>query len=98
MEKFGGVAVLKGSGTIVQTKGELPVVILAGNPGMASGGVGDVLAGIIGGLLAQNFELFLSAYLGALLHATAGDLAAKKIGERPMVASDIIDQLARPLI
>ena len=98
VEKFGGVAVLKGSGTIVQTNGELPVVILAGNPGMASGGVGDVLAGIIGGLLAQNFGLFLSAYLGALLHATAGDLAAKKIGERPMAASDIIDQLARPLI
>ena len=56
-------------------------IIDAGNPGMASGGTGDVLAGIIGGLLAQRIDISSAARLGALLHGAAGDAAARSRGQ-----------------
>ncbi|EGG99177.1 YjeF protein2C function unknown [gamma proteobacterium IMCC2047] len=59
---------------------------------MASGGMGDVLSGLLGGLLAQGFELEQAASIGAVLHSTAADQAAKK-GERGMLATDLLPYL-----
>ena len=92
-KRFGGVCVLKGAGTVV-AQGEQRWVVDAGNPGMAAGGSGDVLTGVVAGLLAQGLNLADSAVAGALVHAHAGDLAAAA-GERGMLASDLIDQLRR---
>ena len=92
-EAFGCVVVLKGAGTVVTAPGELPRVIAAGNPGMASGGTGDVLTGVIAALRAQGREAFEAAVTGALLHAAAGDLAAQAGGERGMLASDLFPHL-----
>jgi ADP-dependent NAD(P)H-hydrate dehydratase / NAD(P)H-hydrate epimerase len=86
------VVVLKGNGSLVcAPSGELHVVD-AGNPGMASGGMGDVLTGIIAALLAQGLDAFAAARLGALLHAEAGDRAAQA-GQRGLLASDVIAAL-----
>lgn len=85
---YGGVCILKGAGTLI-FDGEEMFVSTSGNPGMASGGMGDVLAGIIGGLLAQGFTLKQAAKTGVYIHGTAGDLAAKP-GERGLLASDLM--------
>ncbi len=90
---FGCVVVLKGAGTVVVGPGEIPRVIGAGNPGMASGGTGDVLTGVIAALRAQGRDAFDAAATGALLHAVAGDLAAQAGGERGMLASDLFPHL-----
>ena len=95
-ERFGGVAVLKGAGTLIQRAGEPPSLCTHGNPGMAAGGMGDVLTGVIGALLAQGFDGRAAAELGVALHAVAADRAAQD-GERGMGASDVIAQL-RPLV
>ena len=92
-ERFGCVVVLKGAGTVVAAPGTLPQVVAAGNPGMASGGSGDVLTGVIAALRAQGREAFDAAATGALLHAVAGDLAAAEGGERGMLASDLFAPL-----
>jgi len=114
-QKFGGVCVLKGAGTIVQGVGchtnsgynahaqdEIGVasyVCPYGNPGMASAGMGDVLAGVIGGLIAQSDiskshlldnKLLDIAAFAVTLHAQAGDEVANKMGEKGMLASDLI--------
>lgn len=89
---YGGVIVLKGAHTLVCTQKSL-CMCLAGNPGMASGGMGDVLSGVIGGLLAQGFSLQAAAECGVYLHATAGDKAALLKGERGLLASDLMDYL-----
>jgi len=68
--------VLKGADTLVGAPNKHTVLCGAGNPGMAVGGMGDVLAGLIGGLLAQGIPSFEAAQLGVWLHATAGDFAA----------------------
>ena len=60
---------------------------------MATGGSGDVLAGIIGGFLAQGLNLFETARLGATLHGLAGDLAAKEKGEISLIAGDIVEYI-----
>lgn len=73
-----------------------PALCSAGNPGMASGGMGDVLTGIIAALMAQGFAPVRAAELGVVLHATAADLAASR-GERGLIASDLIAEL-RPLL
>ncbi|MDR8522376.1 NAD(P)H-hydrate dehydratase [Shewanella fidelis] len=87
-QKYGGVVVLKGAGTIICDQHRC-VVAAVGNPGLASGGCGDVLAGIIGGLMAQGFAHFEAAYLGVIIHGEAADIAAKE-GERGMLASDLM--------
>jgi hydroxyethylthiazole kinase-like uncharacterized protein yjeF len=87
--KFGGVCILKGAGSLIAAKNSISIC-KAGNPGMASGGMGDVLSGVIGGLLAQSLSLQQAAELGVCLHAHAGDLAAKKFGERGLLASNLI--------
>jgi hydroxyethylthiazole kinase-like uncharacterized protein yjeF len=94
-QKYGGVCVLKGAGTLVLAPDSAPVICEAGNPGMASGGMGDVLSGVIGGLLAQGMVLADAAKCGVLVHAMAGDLAAKEGGERGMIATDLMPYLRR---
>ena len=86
-QKWGGVCVLKGAGSLI-CDGDKTAVCNAGNPGMASGGMGDVLSGIIVALLAQGLTLFDAAATGTYLHAKAADFAAKN-GERGMLASDL---------
>lgn len=91
-QKYGGVVILKGAGSLVCNSHSLSIC-QAGNPGMASGGMGDLLSGIIGGLLAQHFTLPQAAELGVYLHATAGDMAAMQHGERGLLASDLLPYL-----
>lgn len=88
-EQYGGVCVLKGAGSLVLAPNTLPVLCEKGNPGMASAGMGDVLSGVIGGLIAQGIPLGDAAKIGVYIHALAGDYAAKE-GERGMVAMDLM--------
>jgi len=90
---FGGVVVLKGPGTLVLGDDGMPGVCAGGNPGMAGGGMGDVLSGIIGGLIAQGLPLREAAGAGVCVHAAAADAAAKAAGERGLLASDLFPQL-----
>lgn len=98
-ERFLAVAVLKGHRTIV-TDGKKSYVNKTGNPGMATGGTGDVLAGVIGALIAQGMDPYDAACLGAHVHGKAGDLAAKKFGQASMMATDLLaclpDALRKP--
>lgn len=92
--RFGGCVVLKGAGTLVASPGQTPPALCSeGNPGMASGGMGDVLAGIIGSLLAQGWEPRESAELGVALHAAAADRAAGGQGERGLLAGDLMPHI-----
>jgi NAD(P)H-hydrate epimerase len=93
---FGLVLVLKGAGTVV-TDGRQVYVNTTGNPGMATGGSGDVLTGLVGALLAQGMEGFSAAVLGVYLHGLAGDLAREHLGER-LIATDLIDYLPAALV
>jgi NAD(P)H-hydrate epimerase len=93
--RYGCCAVLKGAGSIIAAPDETPVVIDAGNPGMAVGGMGDVLTGVIAALRAQHLSAFDAAVCGTLLHALAGDVAAGQDGERGLLASDLFPQLRR---
>ena len=89
------VVVLKGWRTLVCAPGCDPVVCEAGNPGMATGGSGDVLAGVIAALWGQGMSPCDAACLGVWLHATAGDIAAEEIGEESLVARDIAARLGQ---
>jgi NAD(P)H-hydrate epimerase len=86
--------VLKGAGSVVAAPDRLPRVIAAGNPGMAVGGMGDVLTGAIAALRAQGLPAFDAASAGALLHAAAGDAAADN-GQRGLLPSDLMPWLRR---
>jgi ADP-dependent NAD(P)H-hydrate dehydratase / NAD(P)H-hydrate epimerase len=90
--KYGGIAVLKGTGTLIAEQDEI-AVSTTGNPGMASGGMGDVLAGVIAGLIGQGFSPKVAAQQGVYLHGMAADLAAEKAGERGLLASDLMPYL-----
>lgn len=91
--RYGGVCVLKGSGTLIATASD-PVIALCdrGNPGMASGGTGDILTGVIAALRAQGLSPADAAHLGVWLHASAGDAAARG-GEIGLMASDLLPYL-----
>ena len=90
--KYGCVVLLKGAGTLIAAP-NLPIgVCVFGNAGMASGGMGDVLTGVIAALLAQGLKPFDAAEQGALLHAQAGDRAAA-MGMRGMLGGDVINEL-----
>jgi NAD(P)H-hydrate epimerase len=90
--RFGGHVVLKGAGSIVQSRSEPPYICDRGNPGMAAAGMGDVLTGVIAGIAAQCGDLALAARAGVFVHAQAGDLAARG-GERGLLASDVLRQV-----
>ena len=90
-QRYGGAAILKGAGSLVATASGMGVSNY-GNPGMASGGMGDVLSGVLGGLLAQGLSIDEAAALGTCLHGEAGDLAAAG-GERGLLATDLLPQL-----
>ncbi len=88
-ERSGATVVLKGSGTLVAKMGQPTWINLNGNPGMACGGSGDVLAGLLAGLLAQGLEPVEAACAAVWLHGTAGDLTSWKSTQAAMKASDI---------
>jgi ADP-dependent NAD(P)H-hydrate dehydratase len=88
------VVVLKGHETVV-TDGERYSINRTGNPGMATGGSGDVLTGIITGLLCQGLSPFDAARLGVHVHGLAGDLAAEELGQVSLIASDLIEYLPK---
>ncbi len=86
--------VLKDAKSIVTNGGDKTYINLAGNNGMSTGGSGDVLAGIIAGMLAGGLDLFEAAQIGTYVHCLAGDVAAEKKGKYAMLASDIIASLS----
>jgi NAD(P)H-hydrate epimerase len=90
--RFGGTVVLKGAGSIVQDTAGTTAICDRGNPGMAAGGMGDVLTGVIAGVAAQCPDLGRAARAGVFVHAQAGDLASRR-GERGMLASDVLEQV-----
>ncbi len=91
-KKYAGVSVLKGAGSLICDQNQRITVCNEGNQGMASAGMGDILSGIIGSLLAQGIEPGLAARTGVALHARAGDIAAKK-GQKGLMATDLIEPL-----
>ncbi len=92
----GVVLVLKGHGTVV-TDGRRLYVNTTGNPGMATGGTGDVLTGLIAALLGQGLEPFAAAQMGTYFHGLAGDLARTDVGEVSLIASDLLTYLPKVL-
>ncbi len=92
-QRYNAVVVLKGCGTVIADQDGRYAICPLGNPGMASAGSGDVLAGVIAALLAQGLSLWEAAATGVVAHARAGDIAAGLLGERGMLASDITQQL-----
>lgn len=94
-QRFMAVVVLKGAGTVVAAPGAAARVIGAGNPGMAVGGMGDVLTGVIAALRAQGMDAFEAATAGALLHAASGDVAAAMGGPIGLLPGDLMQELWR---
>ena len=95
--RYQSTVLLKGPGTLVAGPDTALALIDAGNPGMASGGMGDVLSGMIGALLAQGLRPFDAARFGALVHALAADRAVLHQGERGLLATDLMPHLRRLL-
>jgi NAD(P)H-hydrate epimerase len=90
--RYRGTVVLKGAGTLVGAPGRTPALCERGNPGMATAGMGDVLTGTIAGILAQCRDAWVAARVGVLVHAMAGDAAAR-MGERGLLAGDVAREL-----
>ncbi len=91
--KYSGCIVLKGAGTIIASDSKIPLAVCSdGNPGMASGGMGDVLSGVIGAFYAQNYSARDAAEMGVCLHSAAADLAATN-GEKGLLAMDLMSHL-----
>lgn len=88
--QYGGVVVLKGAGTLIAGSDGQMAIADVGNAGMASGGMGDVLSGIIGGLLAQKLTLYDAACAGCVVHGAAADRVAENQGTRGLLASDLL--------
>lgn len=88
--RYGGVVVLKGPGTLVAADAQSLRLCALGNPGMASGGMGDVLTGVIAGLRAQGMSAFDAASAAVCLHAAAGDCLSAEQGQRGLLAGDLI--------
>jgi ADP-dependent NAD(P)H-hydrate dehydratase len=86
------VVVLKGTGTVV-TDGARYFINTTGNPGMATGGTGDVLTGVIAALLGQKLDPFEAAQIGVFIHGLAGDVARDQNGEIGLIAGDLVDAL-----
>jgi NAD(P)H-hydrate epimerase len=92
-DKLGVTVVLKGAGTLIAMPGRPAALNLTGNPGMAAGGSGDVLAGMMAGLAAQGMDPFEAACAAVWLHGRAGDLAAAEKSQAACIATDIIEKL-----
>jgi len=92
LERYDGTVVLKGAGTLVGKRGQVPGLCERGNPGMATAGTGDVLTGTIAGIFAQCRDPWAAARTGVLVHALAGDAAARG-GERGVLAGDLVREL-----
>ena len=90
--RYGGVVVLKGAGSLIAGPGGQILLSRYGNPGMASGGMGDVLSGVLAGLLAQHLQPLTAACLGVCLHGRAAEMAASR-GERGLLATDLMEPL-----
>jgi NAD(P)H-hydrate epimerase len=96
--RTGTYVVLKGARTVIAAPDGRALINATGNPGMASGGMGDVLAGVIGAFCAQGLAAFDAAALGVFVHGAAADLAARALGgEIGITASDVIDALPRAI-
>jgi NAD(P)H-hydrate epimerase len=95
-KRYGGVVILKGAGTVIDDGVRL-ALCCDGNPGMASGGMGDVLSGLVAGLLAQGVPAFLAAQLAVIVHAQAADLAVSRDGALGLLATDLLP-FARQLL
>jgi NAD(P)H-hydrate epimerase len=96
--KYGAITILKGARSLIAEPVDANEILVSvcsyGNPGMATAGVGDVLAGVLGGLVAQLRDPGRAARIGVVLHALAGDAAAAE-GERGLVASDLLPHIRR---
>jgi len=92
-EHYKGIIVLKGAGTLIKTKHKPPIICQGGNPGMATGGMGDILSGTIGGLLAQGLSEVDAAQVGVYVHSEAADEAVNEKGERGLLATDLYPYL-----
>ncbi len=90
-QQYAEISILKGSGSIIQTSIDRAYVCSLGNPGMATAGMGDVLAGMVAGLIPQCESLTTAALVGVLLHSHAGDLGATKQGQAPLLAGDLFN-------
>jgi len=91
--KYGCITVLKGNNTVTALPNGQVFVNTTGNPGMAKGGSGDVLAGIIASLIGQGIEAEKAAYIGVWLHGRAGDLSAERLGEYGMTPTDMLSDI-----
>jgi NAD(P)H-hydrate epimerase len=89
-ELTGAIVILKGAGTLTAQTGQTTYINICGNPGMAKGGMGDVLSGLAGGILAQKINPLQAACAAVYTHASAGDLAAAIQSKTAMSASDIV--------
>jgi NAD(P)H-hydrate epimerase len=96
-QKWGVTLVLKGNKTIIANPSGEVYINISGNPGMATAGSGDVLTGIITGLIAQGLKPQDAAFAGVYLHGLAGDLAAEIKGEPGLIAGDLISCLPEVL-
>ncbi len=92
LKRYGGVVVLKGAGTIIASQQQVAFADV-GNAGMASGGMGDVLSGIIGALLGQKLPLYDAACAGCVVHGATADVIARRYGTRGMLATDLFSEL-----
>ena len=93
---LGGVAILKGSGTVIKNSiDDIIKVCDQGNPGMATAGTGDVLCGVIAGLIAQNVTLEHAAESAVFFHGVAGDAVARNHGSRGMMATDLLPYIQK---
>lgn len=95
--RFRSVIVLKGAYSLIAEPGRPLTVNPTGNPGMASGGTGDVLTGMVAGLIAQGLLPFEAACAGSYLHGLAGDIAARQVGEASLIASDLLRALPQAI-
>jgi ADP-dependent NAD(P)H-hydrate dehydratase len=96
VERFRCTLLLKGAGTLVADATRL-YRNSTGNPGMATGGTGDVLTGLVAALIAQGLDAFDASVLGAYVHGRAGDLAAEVLGQTALTATDLLDYLPAAL-
>jgi NAD(P)H-hydrate epimerase len=95
-EKYGGVCLLKGAGTLIASRYDVRLCPY-GNPGMSVAGMGDVLSGVIGGLVAQGMAIVDATCLGAIVHSLAADNLAAKQGERGLLATQLLPEIRRLL-